>query len=696
MPHAASTRLNRQIRRAFLPSILIITSGSVFSEVDDTDSGYTFDTIEVSTSVLKVDTPAQETPKSLSVVNQEDLVTHAPQKLDEALRYTSGVLSQPYGADNDTDWFKVRGFDAATYLDGSRLFRDGYYTWLLEPYGLEKIEVLKGPSSILYGEAPPGGLVNAVQKKPTDVPQKELQLEVGNNNYHAVTFDISDSLQSGNKAKYRVVGAFKENDGQLNGTENTRYYLAPSVSLTLSEQTRLTILATFLEDDGTPTNPFFPAAGTIISSPNGVVSPSTNLGEPDYDQYQRKQASLGYILEHDVNDTWTLSQKLNYGYNDLYLRSSYAFPNADVNTTSIGRGIVFRDGTNESLTFDNKAVAEWSSEQVENTLLIGLDLQRHKTHGAEQDNYNLGNINPYNPVYGNYNPLNSANNIDRNIEKSQASLYAQYQIKLDQQWIGLIGGRYDDIKTTNHNKTSNKEESRSDGEFSTNAGVMFIADNGLSPYLNYAESFDVLTTIDTTTNQLYKPLTGKQVELGLKYTPDTIDGYINLALFDLTQKNALITQNNVTTQAGEVTSQGIEIEGTAAMTSNTKLSLAYTYTDAQTDATTDNKKKQAGIIPKHMASAWLDINGSAFGIPAWSFGSGVRYIGESKDNPKNSDLTVPSATLLDMMASYTISDKWSAQLNINNALDKEYISACDYYCYYGQSRSIVLSTKYRW
>ena len=132
------------------------------------------------------------------------------------------------------------------------------------------------------------------------------------------------------------------------------------------------------------------------------------------------------------------------------------------------------------------------------------------------------------------------------------------------------------------------------------------------------------------------------------------------------------------------------------MTSNTKLSLAYTYTDAQTDATTDNKKKQAGIIPKHMASAWLDINGSAFGIPAWSFGSGVRYIGESKDNPKNSDLTVPSATLLDMMASYTISDKWSAQLNINNALDKEYISACDYYCYYGQSRSIVLSTKYRW
>ena len=137
-------------------------------------------------------------------------------------------------------------------------FRDGYYTWLLEPYGLEKIEVLKGPSSILYGEAPPGGLVNAVQKKPTDVPQKELQLEVGNNNYHAVTFDISDSLQSGNKAKYRVVGAFKENDGQLNGTENTRYYLAPSVSLTLSEQTRLTILATFLEDEGTPTNPFSP------------------------------------------------------------------------------------------------------------------------------------------------------------------------------------------------------------------------------------------------------------------------------------------------------------------------------------------------------------------------------------------------------------------------------------------------------
>lgn len=664
----------------------------------NTNSTVTLDPVVVSASALKVDAAIQETPKSVSIVESEDLEQHAPQKLDEALRYTSGVTSQPYGADNDTDWIKVRGFDAATYLDGNRLFRDGYYTWLLEPYGLERLEVVKGSSSILFGESPPGGVVNAVQKKPRDTPGGEIQVQVGTSDTRTVAFDVSDVATDSGNIRFRIVGLAKDADGELDGTENTRHYIAPSLTIDFTDTTRLTLMGTLLKDDGIPTNPFFPAAGTLIDSPHGTIDPSTNLGEPDYDRYKRTQMSVGYLLEHEVDKHWTLSQNVNYAYNDLYLRSSYAFPNSDPSATSLYRGIVFRDGEQDSITVDNRAVAKWDSTDMEHTALMGIDVQHHKTHGDEQDNYSFGTINPYHPVYGSYTPLDPANNNDRDISKLQTGAYLQYQVKYDGHWVGVLGGRYDRVQTENTSDSLDQDESRNDGQFSFNTGLMYLSDYGLSPYVSYSQSFEVLSTIDPATGQLYKPLEGEQYEVGVKYTPGFFDGYINVALFDITQKNALVTNplTYVATQTGEVTARGVELEGLAHLTEDLQLTASYTYTDARTDDTGGRGTKQAGLIPRDQANAWLKLDTSRFFVKGLTFGSGVRYIGESKDNPASSDLTVPDATLWDAMASYQIDENWSVQLNVNNILDEEYISACDYYCYYGQSRSALLSVSYHW
>ena len=692
LPTKIATHI-RHNRLAQAGALLLLSSTTAMAS--DNPQQVTFDLLEVSAETLKVDAPAQEQSVSISSVDQKALEDRKPQKLDEALRYTSGVTSQPYGADNDTDWVKVRGFDAATYLDGSRLFRDGYYTWLLEPYGLEKVEVLKGPASILYGEAPPGGVVNAVQKKPDATADNQLDIEVGSNSQKSIGIDVSGEWGDN---QYRLVGAIKDNDGELNGTENTRVYLAPSLLIDLSDDTTLTLLATFLKDDGIPTNPFYPAAGTILDSSLGSIAAGTNLGQPGYDKYERTQISAGYQLEHFLNDTWTLSQNFNVGFNELYLRSSYIFPSSDTTANSIGQGIVFRDGDTTSVSLDSKAVANWQSDTIENTVLLGLDLQHHKTDGVEQDNYSFGSINPYAPVYGNYTPLNMANNNDREISKSQAGLYAQYQGKLNQQWVASVGGRFDAIETDNTSQSKSEDKSRNDSELSLNAGLMYLGDNGLSPYISYSESFNVLTTIDSATGELYKPLIGKQTEVGVKYAPDSFAGYVNVALFDLKQENALVTNSTtyVATQTGEVTSQGVEVESMAELSNDVTLTASYTYTDAQTDETNNQGSKRPALIPEHMASAWLDLEGAALGVEDWNFGTGIRYIGKSKDNPKSSNLTVPAVTLFDVMAAYQINDQWRAQLNINNVTDKEYLSGCDYYCYYGQSRSIMLSTQYRW
>jgi iron complex outermembrane receptor protein len=666
------------------------------------DDSTEMETITVTAQALKVETPAKETPRSVSIISEDELRVRAPQKLDEALRYTSGVTSQPYGADNDTDWFKVRGFDAATYLNGNRLFRDGYYTWLVEPYGLESVEVVKGPSAILFGESAPGGVVNAVQKKPTFTPQGEVKVEVGNNNHQSIGFDIADEANDSGTMRYRLVGLMTSQDGELDDTENERFYIAPSLEIDVSDRTMLTLMATYLKDDGVPTNPFFPAAGTLVDSEYGKIDPSTNLGEPDYDKYERTQISLGYLLEHDINDTWTFSQNANYGSNELFLRSVYSMPSPgwDLNDDSLYyRGIVFRDGKNQSFTFDNNAVGNWMTDNAEHTVLVGVDLQYHNTKGDEQDNYSFGTVNPFNPSYGNYTPLDSADNIKREIDKYQASVYSQYQLKFHEQWIGNVGARYDWVKTENSGKGASvdQNESRDDGELSLSAGLMYLAENGLSPYANYSQSFEVISTIDTATGKLYKPLEGEQVEVGVKYEPSFMDGFVNIAWFDITQKNALVTNPStwVATQTGEVTSTGVEVEGTAQLTDDVKLLANYTYTKAETDETYGKGTQQAGLIPKHQASAWVDYSAYRL-IPGLNVGTGVRYVGESKDNPASSDLTVPSVTLWDASVTYDISSQWQAQLNVNNILDKEFISGCDYYCYFGQSRSVMLNANYRW
>lgn len=675
--------------------IFIGIPGQVFAnEEKDAD----LEEIVVTASALKVDVPTQETPKSVSIITNEIMETHVPLKLDEALRYTAGITSQPYGSDNDADWFKVRGFNAATYLDGGRLFKDGYYLWLIEPYGLEQIEVVKGPSSILFGESPPGGVINAVLKKPSKRSGGEVRIQAGTNSHRSGAFDIYDSLNDDNSIRFRLVGLAKEEDGELEGAENKRYYLAPSIAMDLSDRTNLTLKATILEDDGIPTNPFFPAAGTLIDSPNGKIGRSHNLGEPDYDTYQRTQISLGYALKHKFNEVFEYSQNFNYGYNKLNLKSSYGFPNSDPLTTTLYRGIVYRNGKTNSFAFDNRGVANWESGRIEHNVLMGIDLQHHKTEGDEQDNYRYGYINPYEPVYGHYIPLNHANDIDREVLKKQASVYSQYQLKFDKKIVGSIGGRYDRVDTENKSDKNSQDETRSDGEFSLNAGLMYIADNGLSPYVSYSESFNVLSTIDRHTNKLYKPLDGEQYEIGLKYTPYFIEGFINIALFDITQKNALVTNPKtfIATQTGEVTSRGLEIEGLVVLSDGFTLKGSYTYTDAKTDNTGGRGSERAALIPETMASAWVDFDGSSIGVHGLKIGTGFRYIGESKDSPASSNLTVPSVTLWDAMASYEIDESWKLQLNVNNIADKTYISGCDYYCYYGQSRSAMLSLSYNW
>jgi len=648
------------------------------------------DPVVVTATALKVDTPLVETPRPVSSVDREELETRNVQQLDETFRYRAGVLSGHFGSDNNTDWFKVRGFDQSTYQDGLRIYREGFYQWLPEPFGLERVDVFKGPSSILYGEAPPGGLINAVSKRPTETPQGEVNIQFGNRDHRQVGIDTSGPVGESDNVRYRLVGLYKERDGDLNATNNERYYFAPSLAVDVSDDTTVTFLASVQKDDGVPVNSFKLPYGTVQDTPFGRVDPQTNLSEPGYDKDNRTQWALGYELRHQLNDTWRFEQDLRYSELDLELRSTYAFFMADERQAA--RGHVYRDGTIDSLTVDNRMVGTWYTDRTENTLLLGADYQNLGVSGQEADPFPFGDpIDIFNPTYGNFTPVGADDLLTREIDKDQTGLYAQNQLRIDDRWVLLGGVRYDQADTENRNVTAGTTQRSDDDQVSWSGGAMYLGESGVNPYISYTESFDPLGRVDSD-GDLYEPREGRQWEAGVKVAPFGWDGHVTAAVFDLQESNTLINSpSGFQVQEGERTSQGFELEGVGYLTDDLKVTAAYTYTDSRLE-----DDQRAPLIPRHQASTWLDYAFTGGALNGVTLGAGVRYVGGTVDTSVADNTAVDSYTLVDAMVGYEFADGWQAQLNVNNLTDKEYVASCEYWCYYGESRSVIGSVKYRW
>ncbi|MDW0359515.1 TonB-dependent siderophore receptor [Halomonas venusta] len=648
------------------------------------------DPVVVTATALKVETPLVETPRPVSSVDREELETRNVQQLDETFRYRAGVLSGHFGSDNNTDWFKVRGFDQSTYQDGLRIYREGFYQWLPETFGLERVDVFKGPSSILYGEAPPGGLINAVSKRPTETPQGEVNIQFGNRDHRQVGIDTSGPVGESDNVRYRLVGLYKERDGDLNATNNERYYFAPSLAVDVSDDTTVTFLASVQKDDGVPVNSFKLPYGTVQDTPFGRVDPQTNLSEPGYDKDNRTQWALGYELRHQLNDTWRFEQDLRYSELDLELRSTYAFFMADERQAA--RGHVYRDGTIDSLTVDNRMVGTWYTDRTENTLLLGADYQNLGVSGQEADPFPFGDpIDIFNPTYGNFTPVGADDLLTREIDKEQTGLYAQNQLRIDDRWVLLGGVRYDQADTENTNVTAGTTQRSDDDQVSWSGGAMYLGENGVNPYISYTESFDPLGRVDSD-GDLYEPREGRQWEAGVKVAPFGWDGYVTAAVFDLQESNTLINSpSGFQVQEGERTSQGFELEGVGYLTDDLKVTAAYTYTDSRLE-----DDQRAPLIPRHQASTWLDYAFTGGALKGVTLGGGVRYVGSTIDTSVADNTAVGSYTLVDAMVGYEFADGWQAQLNVNNLTDKEYVASCEYWCYYGESRSVIGSVKYQW
>ncbi|MDX5372469.1 MAG: TonB-dependent siderophore receptor [Pseudomonadaceae bacterium] len=671
-------------------------SGELDSPVGE-DQGYV---AKNSRSATKINTPLSETPRSVSVVTQQQMDDRNVQTISEALRYSGGVQAGFYGEDNKQDWFIIRGFKQANnglFMDGSRIYSSAFYSWQIDPYMLERIEVLKGAASVLYGQTPPGGLINLQSKRPNADAKSEIGVQYGSFDRKQVNLDVGGKLDEEGNVLYRMVALSRDTGTQVDDVDAARILLAPSMTFNFNDDTSLTLLASVQKDRSDPQLQFLPSSGTIEHNPNGKIDTDTAVGDPGYETFDRDQYTLGYELNHRINDNWDFQQNLRYGHMELELRQLFYYFN--LTDSLIGRGLTYNDGKADNLSVDNRLLGNWFGDRWENTLLLGVDYQQLKINDRSPDGYPNFPIIPaldiYKPVYGQ--PIGDFALEDKDTRADQMGYYVQEQFKYDN-WVFLLGGRFDKSRTDFDNNTTGVSHNVRDEDFTWSGGIAHVFDNGLTPYISYSEFFLPVTDLNAVTNEPFKPEEGNQKEIGIKYQPEGLDAMFTAAVFELTQenvkKNLSTSTGSVPTQLGEVRSRGIELEAQANVTENISLIASYTKLDPETTKSTreEEKGKAPANVADEMASLWGKYQFVGGALDGLELGAGVRHTSSSYgDNTET--LEVPSYTLLDAMVSYRIQDV-RLQLNASNLTDKEYVTACDYYCWYGNRRNVIASVSY--
>jgi iron complex outermembrane receptor protein len=654
-------------------------------------------------SATKTSTPLIEVPQAISVVTQKEMEARAVSSVGEAIRYTSGVLGDYWGGmDLRYDKTLIRGFDAAQYLNGLKL-TEGTFAGLgrPEPYGLERIEVLKGPSSVLYGQNAPGGLVNLVSKKPTSETIREVNVSAGTNDRRQGSFDFGGAIDQDAEFQYRLTGLVRDSGTQIDYGKDNRKFIAPSVTWEPSADTKLTILGSYLQEDlGNQVN-VLPPIGTLTEASYGRIPTNFYAGEPSFDKFIRTSKSIGYEFEHRFDDVWTVRQNLRYDRQDADYRY-VSYSGAAIVGTTMQRRRSFVDQQLDSFSVDNQAEAKFSTGPIDHTALMGIDY-RYVDTSFLFGTAAATSLNILNPVYGVTTLMPPTTRSEQSSLK-QTGLYLQDQMRLEK-WALTVGGRYDIAETDTTNRLTNSTSTGDDGKFTWRAGLVYLADNGLAPYVSYSTSFEPTTGSDFDGSP-FDPTTGQQYEIGIKYQPAGFDSFITLSAYDLTQQNVTTTDpihTSFSVQTGEINVRGIELEGVAALTDGLSLRASYTYMDGEVTKSNDYLGNTPAQIPHQMANLWVDYTVQSGALEGVGLGAGVRYVADRFGDAANRML-LPSTTLVDAAVRYDFGalrpqmKGLSLSVNASNLFDKTYVGQCasTLFCQYGARRTVMATLGYKW
>ncbi|RQQ12341.1 TonB-dependent siderophore receptor [Burkholderia stagnalis] len=662
-----------------------------------------------STTGTKTDTPINEIPQTINVVTAQQIEMTGATDVNQALRYIPGFSS--YGSDNRSDWYAaLRGFTPTAYVNGLQVPNTiNLASWRVDPYMIDSITVLRGPTSVLYGAGDPGAIVDVQTKLANGERVREAGVELGNYARKQFMIDVGDKLDADGKYAYRFVGVARDGNAVTGPNNDQRVALAPSFRWRPNADTSLTVAATYLQDWGDISSNFLPASGTVLPNPNGQLEHDVYSGDPNFNHYRKKQWSLGYQFEHNLNSMWTFRQNVRYMRLSLDNGSVWGAGFVDGSTTDISRWAGLFQMNYSRFDIDNNVQARFGTGPLEHTLLLGFQYNRQTSTDSEWIAA-APTLNIYNPVYT---PVTSAvfadpsttGRTDTYTTMNTFGVYAQDQIRWNR-WTLTLGGREDWVNMRQDDRAGGTQSKADVTAFTGRVGLTYQGDYGLSPYVSYATSFNPLIGVKMFGGGLPLPTRGKQVELGLRWQPPGKNLMLNAAIYQINQTNVLTPtptsldpQNTTSVQTGEVRSRGIELSATGKVTPNLSIIASYVYQDVKNVKANDASLDKWPVDiprPRQMASLWADWTWHTGPLAGFGLGGGVRYQSASAGAQDNS-LSVASYTLYDAAIHYDTRN-WRFAVNATNLFNRHYISGCQSssVCLFGNERTVVATAKYNW
>ena len=660
-------------------------------------------------SATKTVTPVIETPQSITTITRKQIDEQNPQTVSEALRYTAGVLSDR-DSNSRYDSVFLRGFGSfglattyVSYLDGLKLQRgQAFATPSIDPFFLDHVDVLKGPSALLYGQISPGGLVNQVSREPSEVQSNEVRLEAGTDGRIQSGLYSTGPITSDGTLQYGLAAVGRSSGTRYDDVDEQRFGVAPSLKWQPDADTSLVISGYYQRD---PEGGYFNSLYPKFLAPSGLASylgRDFNIGDPSYDAFERTQYGVGYRFEHSFDERVTLRSSFRYSGVDADMRS-LQMAGAMSAAGIIPRYAVHSIEDASGFSFDNQAEFKFDTGAARHILLAGIDLQ----HSSSSWEYLMGaatSIDVTNPVYGQpVGPFATA--IDSNQSLRQTGVYLQDQIELGR-LRAVLGVRQDWTDQEADNLLARTSSDQSNEATSYRAGLLYLFDTGIAPYASYSTSFEPVIGTDAGGNA-FKPTEAQQYEVGIKYQPAGLDALFTISAFDIRQQNVLSPGSvpGFNVQQGEIHSRGLEFEARGNLTNNLELIAALSLLDTKvsesSDASVIGKRPQA--VPRYYGSLWANYTIDSGALEGLTIGGGVRIVGSSYGDDANT-VKADGYTLLDAVVKYDFGARspelkgLEATLNVTNLLDKEYYSSCSYsiYCQYGNARTILAGLRYKW
>ncbi|MGD8106286.1 TonB-dependent siderophore receptor [Pantoea sp. FN0302] len=660
---------------------------------DSPTSGYT---VKTSKGATKTDQPLITTGQSVSVVTRQQMEDQGAININQALNYTPGAFTNFAGGASRFDTISLRGFHGTdvnnTFLDGLRVMSDSnsHNILQIDPWFIERVDIIKGPSSATYGQTIPGGLVNMTSKLPQFNQEGHFRLSTGTQETNGAAFDYTNAIN--NQWAWRLTGMTRKSDTQYDHAREERYAISPSLLWQPDSDTSLLLKAYLQKDPSGGFHGSVPADGSLYEHNGYKLSSGFNDGPGAPNQYKRREQIYSYAFSHRFNDTWAFRSNANYTHSNVEIDQLYQSGWIG-NTNTLKQGISSSRSSLDAFAIDNQLQADFTTGALAHTLLMGVEYHRYKNNISEL---------PYLGIIGSLDAKNyttTLNAFDRNYNTLihryyQTGAYLQDEMVWDK-WHLNLSGRYDRI-VTNGSDT----DRRQDDYISARSSLLYAFDNGLSPYISWSQGITPTAFSGQNTRQLLKPSTSEQYEAGLKYQPPGTSDLYSIAAYDLTQND--VANRNVNLgyyePAGKVHSQGLELEARNQLTPRLSTIAGYTLNHVRYKETVDgNDGHTPYITPNQMASLWGHYQFD-YGISA---GAGVRYIGKQWADNANTR-RIPSVTLFDASVkadlgvwNHQLKGAW-VQVAANNLTDRKYVAACygTGNCYWGAERTVTATVGY--